>query len=196
MGSFFQRAPASLPALSSLELETASRASFGDLTSLAARICEVPYSALSLRLNGMSQIFSKTGCCTRDPDPFAEYVVGQGSEIFVVQDAWVDDRLSRHPEMPHPTTHQIRFYAGVAVAEAYGQSVGTLAVWDKRPGFLTSPQAEALQAIARQVTHQIELRQGLDSLSHSIAEMKRTQSHLLGPDRLTLVGRLAACIAH
>src|SRR5712692_11611910 len=196
MVSFLQNAPAILPTESSPEPETVSRASFGDLTFLATRICEVPYSALSLMLDGSPRIFSKTGCSTRDPDPFAEYVMRQSSGIFVVQDAWLDDRLSEIPEILHPTQTKIRFYAGVAVSEASGRSVGTLAVWDSKPGFLTSPQAEALEAIARQATHQIELRRGLESLSRSIAEVKRAQSHLLATDRLTLVGRLAACIAH
>lgn len=186
MVSFLPNAQA-LPA-ESTELETASRESFGDLTFLAARICEVPHSALSLIHNGSPQLFSKTGPSTCDADPFAEQVMRQGSGIFMVEDAWLDDRLSQHLE--------IRFYAGVAVSEGSGRNVGTLAVWDSKPGVLTSPQAEALQAIARQATHQIELRRGLENLSRSIAEVKRTQSQLLGTDRLTLVARLAACIAH
>src|SRR6266851_8176158 len=100
MVSFLQSAPAILPIESSPELEAASRASFGDLTLLAARICEVPYAVLSLMLNGIPQIFSKTGCSTRDPDPFAKYVMSQDYDIFVVQDAWLDDRFGEHSEIP------------------------------------------------------------------------------------------------
>jgi signal transduction histidine kinase len=196
MVSFFQSAPAIVPTDSSAELEAAFRASFGDLTLLAARICEVPHAVLSLTLDGIPQIFSKTGSSIREPDPFAEYVMSQSSGIFTVQDAWLDDRLGKHPEIPHPTSTKIRFYAGVAVAEASGRSVGTLAVWDSLPGLLTSPQAEGLQAVARQATHQLELRRGVQSFSRSIAEVKSAQSRLLAADRLTLVCRLAACIAH
>lgn len=188
MVSFLQNAPVIPAAESSAELETASRAWFGDLTFLAARICEVPHSALSLMHNGCPQIFSKIGSSTCDADPFAEQVMRQSSGVFTVQDAWLDARLSQHLE--------IRFYAGVAVVDASGRSVGALSVWDSRPGALTSPRTEALQAIARQATHQIALRQGLENLSRSIDEVKRTQSQLLGTDRLTLVARLAACIAH
>src|SRR5260370_9282698 len=95
------------PQESTAELEAASRASFGDLTFLASRICEVPNSALSLMHNGSPHLFSKTGSSTCDADPFAEQLMRQGSGIFSVQDAWLDDRLAHHLE--------IRFYAGVAV---------------------------------------------------------------------------------
>jgi signal transduction histidine kinase len=142
----------------------------------------------------MQYAFSKTGWSIHHPDPFAGYVMRQGSAAFVIEDALADDRFSGEFDVRQGP--RIRFYAGVAVRDWNGYAVGNLSVMDVHPRPLTPLQEETLLALSRQASAQVELCQGLDRLTKQMDELKLAQAHTVGSDRLTLLGRLSACIAH
>jgi C4-dicarboxylate-specific signal transduction histidine kinase len=112
---------------------------------------------------------------------------------LVIPDASLDDRFNGEF---HTNGPRVRFYAGVAVCDWNGHAVGTLSVMDERPNTLTAVQEETLQALSRQASAQVELCQGLELLAQRIDELKMAQAHMLASERLTLLGRLSACIAH
>jgi signal transduction histidine kinase len=176
------------------ELGAASRTSFGDLSLLAARACDAPYALLSLNLSGTNYAFSKTGWSVHHPDPFAGYVMRQGSQVFVIADTLADDRFSGEFDVREGP--RIRFYAGVALRDWNGYAVGNLSVMDIHARPLTPLQEETLHALSRQASAQVELCLGLERLTKQMDELKVAQAHLLASDRLTLLGRLSACVAH
>jgi GAF domain-containing protein len=177
-------------------LDAAALACLGDLTVLAARACDAQFALISLSVGGVCRVVSKTGWSTHDQDPFGGYVMRSSSDVFVVADALVDDRFTQGMPAAAIAKHKVRFYAGVAVRDSAGRALGTFGVMDNKQRELTSAQSEALQALARQASSQLELCRGLQELSDNIAEIKKVQAEVFAADRLTLVGRLASCIAH
>jgi signal transduction histidine kinase len=177
-------------------LDAAALACLGDLTVLAARACDAQYALISLSIGGICRVVSKTGWSTHDQDPFVGYVKGNSSDVFVVSDTLADDRFPKGTLAAPLAKHKIRFYAGAAVRDSSGRALGTFVVMDNKRRELTPAQSDALQALARQASGQLELCRGLQELSHDIAEIKKMQAEVFAADRLTLVGRLASSIAH
>src|SRR5260370_24449341 len=177
-------------------LDAGALACLGDLTVLAARACEAQFALISLSVGGVCRVVSKTGWSTHDQDPFGGYVMRSSSDVFVVADALVDARFTKGMPAGAIAKHKVRFYAGVAVRDSAGRALGKFGVMDNQQRELTSAQSEALQALARQASSQLELCRGLQELSDNIAEIKKVQAEVFAADRLTLVGRLASCIAH
>jgi len=177
-------------------LDAASLACLGDLTELAARACDTQFALISLHFGAVQRVISQTGWSTHDRDPFSGLVISSGFDVFVVPDALADDRFAGGALAAALAKYRVRFYAGVPIRDSAGQGVGTLGILDQKTRELSSVHAESLRAIARQASNAWELCRGLQELSHSIAEIKKVQAEVFTADRLTLVSRLASCIAH
>jgi len=195
--SFLQNAQArTLKSQQARPLDAASLACLGDLTELAARACDAPFALISLHFGAFQRVISQTGWSTHDRDPFSALAMSSGSELFVVPDALVDQRFADGALATALAKYRVRFYAGVPIRDSAGQGVGTLGILDQKARQLSPAQAESLRVIARQASNAWELCRGLQELSHSIAEIKKVQAEVFTADRLTLVSRLASCIAH
>ena len=139
-------------------LDTAPEPEFDDLTRLAARICGTPTALITL-VDDRRQWFKSRVAFPSSETPrevaFCAYTVAQEGS-FVVPDTMADPRFALNPFVvgePH-----IRFYAGVPLRTMQGHAIGSLAVIDYVPRSLTTDEIEALQALARQVMRQLELR--------------------------------------
>ena len=96
-------------------------------------------------------------------------------EVFVIPDTARDARVRTNPLVqgePH-----LRFYAGAVLRTQDGLPLGTLCVLDykPRPEGLTKPQAQMLQALARQVMTQLEYRRALARLAKRESELAENE---------------------
>lgn len=151
-----------LAALASYEImDTAPEAGFDDVVRVAAQICGAPMALISL-VDDKRQWFKAALGLTASETPrevaFCAHAI-QHRDIMVVQDARQDARFEQNPLVTGELG--LRFYAGAPLETPDGLPLGTLCVLDTRPGKLTEDQQFALQALARQVVVQLELRKAL-----------------------------------
>ena len=150
-------------------LDTKPEERFDELTQLAAIICGVPISLISLVDVDRQWFKSRFGLNLQETpraQAFCTHAIMQ-PEMFVVPDAAADKRFAQNPLVtgdPH-----IRFYAGAPLATRDGHLLGTLCVIDRQPHTLTKEQKTALEILARQVIANIELRNNLRELKDALA---------------------------
>lgn len=150
-------------------LDTKPEERFDELTRLAALICGVPISLISLIDADRQWFKSRFGLNVQETpraQAFCTHAIMQ-PEMFVVPDASQDERFAQNPLVtgdPH-----IRFYAGAPLAARDGHLLGTLCVIDREPHTLTKTQMEALKIVARLVIGNMELRNDLQELKDGLA---------------------------
>ena len=143
-------------------LDTPHEDAFDAFVRVAAAVCGVPISLISLidldrvwfkanlGLDGVTEI-------PRD-DAFCALTI-QGDAIFEIRDTEADPRFSGNPLVtgdPH-----IRFYAAAPLITSDGDAVGTICVIDRKPRRLTEQQRTALSALGDAVVEQLASRRAL-----------------------------------
>jgi two-component system NtrC family sensor kinase len=150
-------------------LDTKPEELFDELTQLAALICGVPISLISLLDTDRQWFKSRFGLDLQETpraQAFCTHAIMQ-PEMFVVPDAAKDERFAQNPLVtgdPH-----IRFYAGAPLATRDGHLLGTLCVIDRQPHTLTDAQKKALEILSNLVVANIELRHDLQELKDALA---------------------------
>lgn len=151
--------PARLEALDDYRiLDTEPEAAFDDLTTIAAAIFGVPIALVSLVDASRQWFKSRHGLeATETPREvsFCGHVVADGATM-VVSDAEGDARFADNPLVTGPPN--VRFYAGAPLVTPSGHALGSLCVIDHVPREPTPEQLAVLEALARQVVDQLELR--------------------------------------
>ncbi|HEV7614548.1 MAG TPA: PAS domain S-box protein [Steroidobacteraceae bacterium] len=95
-------------------------------------------------------------------DPYADSTL-KTADLFEVPDSAADDRF-RNCELVSGT-FAIRSYAGCALRTTAGETLGTLAVYDKTARFLSQEQRASLLLIAEQVVARAEVESRLMELA-------------------------------
>ena len=150
-------------------LDTKPEERFDELTQLAAIICGVPISLITLIDADRQWFKSKVGLEVNETpraQAFCTHAIMQ-PQMFEVPDATQDDRFAKNPLVtgdPH-----IRFYAGAPLATPDGHLLGTMCVIDRQPRTLTAEQKKALEILGRQVVANMELRSNLRELRAALA---------------------------
>src|SRR5712692_610617 len=150
-------------------LDTKPEERFDELTRLAALICGVPISLISLIDTDRQWFKSRFGLDVQETpraQAFCTHAIMQ-PEMFVVPDASQDERFAQNPLVTGEL--HIRFYAGAPLAARDGHLLGTLCVIDRGPHTLTKEQKTGLEILARQVIANIELRSNLQELRDALA---------------------------
>ncbi|RZI54591.1 MAG: diguanylate cyclase [Pseudomonas sp.] len=148
-----------LQALKALQIiDTPSEETFDDFAWLAATLCGVSMSLVSL--DDAERLWFKARCgldlenMPREGN-FCSYAIEQDG-VLEVSDAQLDKRFANlHSVVEFP---YLRFYAGTPLIGSGGHRYGTLCVMDTQPRKLTDIQKEGLHRLARRVSEGLELR--------------------------------------
>lgn len=184
-------------------LDTPPEAVFDNLTRLAADLLQTPIALVSL-VDAERQWFkARVGLpATETPRTvsFCDHAIRADSNL-VVEDATKDPRFAENPLVLGDPS--IRFYCGVVLRSPDGHGLGTLCVIDRVPRVLTRGEEGVLEALARQVEGELEVRRRLALLEESLGAQQERQHEkellaamlvhdLRGP--LTAISLLAASV--
>jgi two-component sensor histidine kinase len=144
-------------------LDTPPERGFDDIVTLATQICGTSIAVVSLVDADRQWFKARIGLAACDT-PLDQSVCAHalaGDDLMVIPDLSLDARTSGMEMVTGRSA--IRFYAGAPLTTSTGMILGTLCVMDAgpRPDGLTQRQRDGLNALARQVMDQIELREAL-----------------------------------
>ena len=155
-------------------LDTDAEERFDRLTRLAATVLGTPIALVSLVDRDRQWFKSRVGLdvaeTTRDIAFCSHAIVADSDDVFIVEDATLDDRFADNPLVTGDPS--IRFYAGQPLHDTNGMPVGTLCVIDHEPRVMTAMQRDALARIAALVEHEFGRRteeELVTALAHSEA---------------------------
>jgi diguanylate cyclase (GGDEF)-like protein/PAS domain S-box-containing protein len=140
-------------------LDSAPEREFDALVAIAALVCGVPISLVSLIDHERQWFKANVGLpgvteTPRDMAFCAHAILEDG--IFEVPDALADPRFADNPLVA--TAPDIRFYAGATLRLSDGAHVGTLCVIDRVPRRLSEKQREALHLLSIAAVQALESR--------------------------------------
>jgi two-component sensor histidine kinase len=153
-------------------LDSPTEGLFADIVQIAAQLCAAPIALVSFLDGGRQWFGAELGLGIRET-PIEQSVCAHAireSGVFVVPDLARDPRFCDNPIVTGKPN--LRFYGGAPLLTADGLPVGTVCVLDDipRPDGLTPAQAQALQALARQVMAQLDLRRALRERAAMVEE--------------------------
>jgi signal transduction histidine kinase len=154
---------------------TGPEEAFDALTALAAQLCQVPASVISIV--DATHCWSKSGYglppSTDGPLPrdlFMCSTTVSGGDLVVIPDCSRDERFAQSPVVagePH-----VRFYCGMPLVNPEGHALGSFCIMDSRPRELTPEQEDVLRKLARQAASLLELRRSLLELDRTRLELQ------------------------
>ena len=145
-------------------LDTDPEEPFDDLVRVAAEICDTPWARVNFvdeQRQWTKAVVGMDGDDTPRDDAFCPHTIVAPGGVLVVEDALADARFARNPLVLGDPN--IRFYAGSAIRAGSGRPLGALCVLDREPRTLPTEKFDALGALARLATSQLELRRLLTS---------------------------------
>lgn len=182
-------------------LDSHAEEAFEALVGAVAQLLELPVALVALVDEDRQWFKARIGVAS-DEDAraiaSASLALSQ-SGPFVIVDA-SDDPRARERELVGAPLH-LRFIAGIALRWPTGELLGTLTVADRRPRALTGVQLGALETLARQVLHLIELRtlnavvrRSNERLKEKNATLDRAAAMIeSAPDTMLVVDRKGLC---
>ncbi len=177
-------------------LDTPAEQEYDDITLLAAFITKSPTALLSFVDKERQWFKSKVGFDLEETPrdiAFCAHAIHE-SDIFIVNDATKDERFFDNPLVT--SGKKVKFYAGAPLVTSEGLPLGSLCVMDSKPRDLSEEEKNALNALARQVLAQLELRERNKQLEESLKKIKNMQERLIIQEKLASLGALTAGIAH
>ena len=140
-------------------LDTISEKDYDDITHIAADICGMPISLISIIDHDRQWFKSRIGIESEELHrdvAFCAHAILNPKELFIINDVLKDERFHDNPLVTG--SPNIGFYAGVPLLSETGYPLGTLCVIDKKANDLSRAQKETLKALARQVVASFEAR--------------------------------------
>jgi len=159
---------------SRLDLETP----FDRLTALACAMFDMPHAMIGV-CDGERTVFRANVGLGQSQMPrnltATHLVAGMGpGAVVVIEDALADERVRNHPMVtgkPH-----LRFFAGVGVVNAAGESVGAIGVMDIRPRPRPSDAGiESLKLLARMAGEILDRAEAARQLEEQLELLRLTE---------------------
>jgi GAF domain-containing protein len=139
-------------------LDTASETDYEAIVELISQITEAPMAGVSLVDRNRVWFKARKGMELIEIDratSFCSHVI-LSDQLFVVEDAWLDDRFLKNKKVIDGP--KIRFYAAMPLVTLDGYSLGALCIGDTKPRKLTEQQRIALVTLAGCVVSLLEYR--------------------------------------
>lgn len=161
------------------------------IVMLASVICKSPIALITLMDYDVQLIKAGIGVDVSEmprETSFCTHAIQQ-EEVMIVNDATKDERFLNAPVVLNAPN--IRFYASANLKSYDGFNVGTMCVYDTKPGSLTEEQRDCLTALANQVSHIMELDRSLKQLQEQntlLREIARIESHELRQPVASIMG--------
>lgn len=182
-----------LEVLSSYETVAAqARRQFDELTGLAAKLLKAPAAFIAFMRREEQVVQAVRGIepfRTERRQTFCSNVIATG-EALHIPDASKDPRFSDHPMVagePH-----LRFYLGVPLIAASGETIGTFCVIDYKPREFDQEEVDTLELLASQAMSQLELRRKERELTGEVRRAQRAEARFkrlldASPDAILLL---------
>ena len=163
---------------------------YDNITRLAAAICEVPISLISV-LGKETQYFKSNFGLGVDQIPvehaFCAHTIKSKKEVYIVEDARKNPLFKDNPYVS--VENGVVFYAGVPLSRKHHNlPMGALCVIDYKPHVLSQKQIMALTTLGTQVEKLLELRASKVALEHEKAMVADKSERLENIIRSTEVG--------
>ncbi|NNC95384.1 MAG: PAS domain-containing protein [Chitinophagales bacterium] len=174
-------------------MDSLAEKEFDDIVELAAAICNVPISLISLIDNKRQWFKAKVGIEESETDrslAFCDHAIKNPDEVLIVRNALEDDRFKNNPLVKGGPC--IRFYAGAPIVSSDNFALGTLCVIDSKPRDFSEEEQRLLRALADKIMEMIELRRDNiikeKELESSKNELQITLSRLLEAQSTARIG--------
>ena len=160
-------------------LDTIPEKEYDMITKIAAQICNVPASLITLLDRDRQWFKSSFGFKIQETPraiSFCNYSILDPKNVLVIPDLRIDERFSANPLVtgePHAV-----FYAGAPLITPEGAVLGTICVLDGKANDLSDDQKEALQALATQVITKLELHKKVFELTQTKDKLKEVNKNL------------------
>lgn len=139
-------------------LDTPPDGTFDRLTSLAAKVFNVPIAIISLVDHDRIWFKSHKGLdvkqITKEPGLCASAILSD--DLYIIEDARKDPRSLTNPLVAGELG--LQFYAAAPLKTRHGFNLGTFCIIDKKKRFINTQQQEMLSDFAAIVMDEIELR--------------------------------------
>lgn len=139
-------------------LDTPTDGYFEEITSLAAKVFDVPVAIISLVDTDRIWFKSAYGIdaeqISRDPGLCSSAIMS--NDIYIVEDARVDPRTLSNPLVAGMMG--LQFYAAAPLRSIDGFNLGTICIIDRMPRKLEAKESSILLQLSRIVMDQIELK--------------------------------------
>ena len=159
-------------------LDTPAERDFDELVYLAAHICDVPISLMSIVDADRQWFKASVGLAVRETSrrvSFCAHAIQQ-RDLFIVEDATHDNRFAENPLVTGDPG--IRFYAGMPLVLPDGNAIGTLCAIDIVPRTLTETQESALVVLGKQLVSRVTMRVQQRCLEAALAETEKVAADL------------------
>lgn len=139
-------------------LDTPSEADFDEITSLAAKIFNVPVAIITMVDTDRIWFKSSYGLdaeeIPRDPGLCSSAIMSD--DIYIVEDAQVDSRTLSNPLVAGAMG--LQFYAAAPLKSKNGFNLGNICIIDKIPRTLTGKEISILLQLSRIIMDKFELK--------------------------------------
>jgi PAS domain S-box-containing protein len=156
-------------------LDTPREEDYDDIVKLAAEICDMPVSLVTIVAEGRQWFKAEVGVGLRETSldvSICKHTIRQDG-LFIVPDTTKDPLFRTNPDVIGGPRY--RFYAGAVVKTPEGLPIGTVCVLDYKSRALTKRQELTLNTLARQVMIRLELRRALKLKSEGEEQLRESE---------------------